>query len=119
MSLVRRGNQTGSIVRPQSRFVVCGMCWMYRASNTLLLVRLVLTYLTVADTHFFWCPVSPATTEHLDTERWADMFNLLKIHPFLPPLSSCILLLLAGKPAFGGLPCSGATTTESRRQCVS
>ena len=43
VSQVRRRNQTGSTIGPQPRFVVCGICWMYRASITLLLVRLIST----------------------------------------------------------------------------
>ena len=31
----KRGNQTGSIVRPQSRLVVFGHCWMCSASSIL------------------------------------------------------------------------------------
>ena len=42
-SQVRRRNQTGSMIGPQPRFAVCGICWMYRASITLLLVRLIST----------------------------------------------------------------------------
>ena len=51
--------QAGSIVRPQSRFVVCDIHWIH---ITLLLARLVLTTLTVADSHLTWCAVSHAYT---------------------------------------------------------
>ena len=51
-----------AMVRPQSRFLVC---WMCRASIIVLLVRVVLTYLAVPDSHFTWsivphaCPAVP------------------------------------------------------------
>ena len=48
MTQVRRGNQAGATVSPQSRSVVYDIRWMYRASITLLFVRLVSASLTVA-----------------------------------------------------------------------
>lgn len=44
------------MVRPHSRFIVCGSLWMYNTSIILLFVRLISTSLTVAEPQFNLCP---------------------------------------------------------------
>ena len=50
------------MVSAQSRLVVCGSRWMWKASIILLLVQSASSSFTVADSHYTWCPLSHVWT---------------------------------------------------------